>query len=121
MKKVKTLLLFLILIAIVGCSNSNESDFEGSSSFPEFPIPVEAELAESREDGYEKYLYNAIGNNGGIREDYYEIIESWGWKIQEDLQMGSYYVFKKDGQFIGMTIHGSSEGDFFTISEHKNN
>lgn len=121
MEKAKAILIFLILIAFAGCSNMNESHYKGSPSFQKLPVPIEAELAESRENGYEKYLYNAIGSNGGIREDYYETMESWGWKIRKDLQMGSYYVFEKDGQFIGMTIHGSSEGEFFTITKHESN
>lgn len=34
-------------------------------------------------------------------------------------QMGSYYVFEKDGQLIGMTVNSTSEGDFFNIQKHE--
>jgi len=120
LKKVKAAIFFFSFITIMGCSN-NEKGFEASSSFPEFPVPSEAELVESKENGYEKYLYNAIGNDGGIREGYKEVIEKKGWELQEKLQLGNYYVFKREGQLVGITIHGSSDKDFFTISEHDNN
>ncbi|MBO8171405.1 MAG: hypothetical protein H0Z33_05860 [Bacillaceae bacterium] len=59
-KKLSVLFIFVIFI-FVSCSNLNEGDFKGSTSFPDFPVPVEADLVENKEGVYEKYLYNAKG------------------------------------------------------------
>ncbi|MBP2239879.1 hypothetical protein J2Z40_000432 [Cytobacillus eiseniae] len=95
-------------------------NFKSSISFPAFPIPTEAERIESSEDGQETFLYNVLGTNGGIQEEYNVMIESWGWQLKEELQRDNYYVFEKEGQYIEMTIQSSNEEDFFTIKKYEN-
>lgn len=120
-----SLLGLAVILLISGCAMTNaktnidNNPYIDSASVPSFPIPREAKLLDQSEDGYEKYLYNAQGGSHGIRDDYYNIIGQWGWKEQTDLREGDAHVFEKGGTLVGMTVHGSSEDDFFTISKVK--
>ena len=120
MKYFKFLLPLSLFIFVLGCNNS-EQKYVSSDLFPEFPVPKEAQLVEQKEDRYEKYRYNAQGGTHGIRDDYYKAIENWEWKELKDLRMGTYHVFERNSIYIGMSVHGSSEGDFFTINKGREN
>ncbi|MGG0642995.1 hypothetical protein ABE021_03460 [Sporosarcina gallistercoris] len=112
----------LLLLCLVGCSSSyNEIiSYEKAGINQDFPVPAKAESSKVQFDNPyikkgEKYRLKNIGGEQGLYppSDYFEEINTWGWEVLKEEQMGHANFFRKGNTIISIVIHE----DYFELYE----
>ncbi len=116
--KCRFYLLLLVVLCLVGCSPSGDKNvsYKKAGINEEFPVPANAKSSDVQFDNPtikkgEKYQLKNIGGEQGLYppSEYFEEINSWGWELLKEEQMGQANFFKKGTTIISIVIH---EDDF---------